>query len=476
MNPMRLLWSVALAGLLFACTKPNPKSCADGICNDQAFPFCDVDGTLGGEPNECIAVDCTPGEVAECRGDIAVTCSSMGNNFDLVSCEGRCEVAQGGCVECLVDSECSNPEPICEGLTRQCRGCREDTECPSGVCNLQTGACVASADVVYAMPSGSGPAPCTMSAPCPLDRAISTALAAPTPPVVRMLQGVYTVGIGLNVNKSLTIVGSGATLNTNSQAVLVEGGGTLELRDLILQGQFPAGGVGCGFQTTPSTLILRKVTSQPEPGASNIAVGKCTLKVIQSELRGAENTLPIVRVESDGVLESDRSRFVTSLTGNLVQFIGQRMRGKMTNSIMDGVGFQFGASDPGGGSSQSQFDLGFNTFINVDVSCINPNNYRFAIVFENNIFQWSSAAPVLDGPVCTFNHNIFSPSTNRGGTNRDADPKFVDSAQKNYQLQVSSPAVDTGNASALLPASPDFAGVTRPQGAKPDIGAYERKP
>jgi hypothetical protein len=82
---------------LQACTTPNPRSCADGLCTDQRFPFCDVAGDLGGTPNECIAVTCTPGEFAECRGDTAVICNATGNDFDLVECQQGCDAASGGC-------------------------------------------------------------------------------------------------------------------------------------------------------------------------------------------------------------------------------------------------------------------------------------------------------------------------------------------------------------------------------------------
>ncbi len=86
------LWAVV------ACTKPNPLACADGACSDPAFPFCDTQGTLGGRQNECIAVSCTPGEVAECRGSEAVVCNETGDNYEVQACVRGCEVDRGGCV------------------------------------------------------------------------------------------------------------------------------------------------------------------------------------------------------------------------------------------------------------------------------------------------------------------------------------------------------------------------------------------
>jgi hypothetical protein len=58
------------------------------------------------------------------------------------------------------------------------------------------------------------------------------------------------------------------------------------------------------------------------------------------------------------------------------------------------------------------------------------------------------------------------------GGNRTTDPLFVDYASRNFHLQAGSPAIDYG----LAGYSPgdDFEGRTRPQGAAPDAGAYER--
>ncbi len=90
------LFSVALA----SCTKPNPRSCQDGTCGEPAFPVCDVDGSLGGEPETCIAVECTPGELESCRGDSERRCNSDGTNYDVTRCERGCDEAADGCRQC----------------------------------------------------------------------------------------------------------------------------------------------------------------------------------------------------------------------------------------------------------------------------------------------------------------------------------------------------------------------------------------
>ncbi len=52
----------------------------------------------------------------------------------------------------------------------------------------------------------------------------------------------------------------------------------------------------------------------------------------------------------------------------------------------------------------------------------------------------------------------------------DADPRFVDAAGDDYHLAVGSPAIDNGVDAGI---TIDLDGVTRPQGARYDIGAYE---
>ena len=81
------------------CTSPNPKSCLDDHhCSDPSLPFCDEDGSIGGTAGTCIAVGCTANEFQECRGDKALTCNALGDNYDLVDCPYGCGAT--GCLPC----------------------------------------------------------------------------------------------------------------------------------------------------------------------------------------------------------------------------------------------------------------------------------------------------------------------------------------------------------------------------------------
>jgi len=81
------LWLVPAVG----CTRHNPAAdCPTGTCSDPST-FCDVDGTLAGEPGKCLSISCTPNQVHEtCRGNELLTCNQAGNNFVVTSCPHGC--------------------------------------------------------------------------------------------------------------------------------------------------------------------------------------------------------------------------------------------------------------------------------------------------------------------------------------------------------------------------------------------------
>ena len=87
--------------LISACGFPrpadvlDPHSCANGICTDPAYPFCDEGGELSGTANTCVAVTCTPGDFATCRGDAELSCNSGGTTYNAVQCARGCDPAIG---------------------------------------------------------------------------------------------------------------------------------------------------------------------------------------------------------------------------------------------------------------------------------------------------------------------------------------------------------------------------------------------
>jgi hypothetical protein len=70
-------------------------------------------------------------------------------------------------------------------------------------------------------------------------------------------------------------------------------------------------------------------------------------------------------------------------------------------------------------------------------------------------------------------HNLWGDGTDKSwGTNAiTIDPLFINKNQNNFQLQSTSPAINSGSTNTA--ATNDILGITRPQGTTADIGAYE---
>jgi hypothetical protein len=98
-------------------TKKNPAlMCPGGQCADSRFPYCDVDGAVGGTPNECLAVSCTPGQFIACDGDKSIVCNAAGSDYDSATCPTGCSTDTNGCKPCPANTAtCGNGElDVCD--------------------------------------------------------------------------------------------------------------------------------------------------------------------------------------------------------------------------------------------------------------------------------------------------------------------------------------------------------------------------
>jgi hypothetical protein len=459
---LRLLVFVGV-GLAGCGTRPNPRSCADGLCTDQAFPFCDVDGVLGGTPNECIAVTCTPEEFAGCRGTDAIVCNNVGNDFNLVDCPLGCDEAIGGCVRCATDGDCGIDAPVCDDETGACRTCALDSECPSEVCNAD-GSCAQESEVAYASPTGGG-STCAHATPCSVILAVTAAKNAPVPLTVRLLPGVYAADIVLPATlitpQPIVVVATGANL-----AGLDSLNANLDIRNATV-----AGSLACLGPVAPpfSGLILRDSVIDSVFGLS---ASNCHLRILNTTTNVNLNLGSKVTVEIDRMHMRANEPLV-------IAFAGPSVSARITNSVLEDVSLSFRAED--NFNDDVGIDLAFNTIV-----LSSPNNQHVCptaaavnrtVNFENNVMV-ALAPPagsqnVIVGTTCTTAHNVMFPQVTARPGNIIADPLFVDGAAKNFRLQATSPAIDAAMPSAGLESDHDFEGTTRPQGPQPDIGAFE---
>lgn len=112
-----------------------------------------------------------------------------------------------------------------------------------------------------------------------------------------------------------------------------------------------------------------------------------------------------------------------------------------------------------GGNQSGAISIGMPTSFDDNVvdlvggeTYISPASDTSGTIGNNDLFYGAGAAPDL------FSYSL------------SADPQFVDPVNDKYQLQSSSPAIDTGTSTAN---KWDILGVSRPQGQDWDIGAYE---
>jgi hypothetical protein len=442
----------------------DPETCQDGVCVDSRFPFCDAEGDIGGVPNACIAVNCAPGDVATCRGDVAVTCNQTGDDYEMISCANGCDTS--GCipppeeVECSTNEQCANPAPICSS-EMTCRGCQSDNECPSTVCESSTGACLAEATIVYAAAGGSTSSSCTLANPCSIERAVEQATAGAGGRTLRMLPGAaFTTDIAIRGNTSVFVVAQGAS---TSAKLIVQNGASVDVRGLTLT-LLGFGNVTCGDATTgapTSSLALRDVTG------ANLSVAKCNLRM-RGGSAGALSTT------SDAAVEADSVRF----TFGFSTISGQRVQVSVKNSILAGS-INLGTSDPMG-TPGSQLTVAFSTFAFAPGSALTCDvagtDYVRSEVFENNVFFSTGGSDVVYPRRCVFRNNIMFPQATVIANNTFVDPQLVDPASGDYRLKATSPAINAAIPSSGLGTDHDFDGVMRPQGAAPDIGAFERAP
>jgi hypothetical protein len=204
-----------------------------------------------------------------------------------------------------------------------------------------------------------------------------------------------------------------------------------------------------------------------------VTVGKCFATFERSDLEANDNSG--VTLGTDAVFIANRSRFHSSGQFGVGSF-GSKIAVRITNSVLEHVFFLWNAG--GSAPGDSLVTLAFNTIVldgqGLDCSMNSTSQYRTSL-YENNIVVATNVNSSVMGTTCTLSHNILYPFTGTVGTNIVADPLFVNAAAGDYHLDGASPAVDAAVPGDIVP-SADYDGAARPQGAAPDIGAFERAP
>src|SRR2546429_5614567 len=109
-------------------------------------------------------------------------------------------------------------------------------------------------------------------------------------------------------------------------------------------------------------------------------------------------------------------------------------------------------------------------------STLFPYTTLFRSYIQNNIFYQPGQNVGISGTTsgAHIDHNLSTGTVGGGGIGsniENTDPQFVNPSALDFRLQAGSPAIDAGVTLSYV--SSDVLGVSRPQGAADDIGAFE---
>jgi len=455
---------------LFCCTTTEACSRNQGPgvitpCTDPARPWCDNDGEYGpgrtciadplaspcDGPEDCSSERpyCVERTCVECEDNLqceattpvcssAHLCGSCEGDGD---CEGRadasrCFVADGACVACLEPADCSAVgAPICDEATHACRGCEADGECASDICDREAGACIAEASVIFLSPTGVGTGLCTRAAPCN-SFAVAMALVSGSRNVIKAAPGTYSGKVTIDA-VAVTILAEGATIQPaaiDQTVVTVTNAASATITGLTVDGATgPATGVGVRCDAA-STLRLRRSVVKGSSGGG-ISISGCQFSLVNNTIArngNASSTFGGVQLSSISAASGPAHDFeFNTVTGNAGDL-----------NVVTGVACGL-----------------------VSTALVFSNN----IVYSNTVS--GTGTQVGGDDDCSWRYSNVGPQAVAGDGNINADPQFVDAANRNYHLQPASPSRDVADPAATLDL--DIDGDARPQGDRRDQGADE---
>jgi hypothetical protein len=324
---------------------------------------------------------------------------------------------------------------------------------------------------VYASPSGGGQ--CSLTQPCTLSVAIMVAANAPVTPIVRMLPGNYTEPLEVHqaTAKPIEIVATGASISPSVTAIVVDGGADVRIRGLTVVNPTIA---RCGLAASaPSALSLQDASLTLIGNSTAVRSTRCKLKLSTSEISLGSSEI-LTQLGDDSELTMDRIHIHGNASHHITG-VGKHLKVSITNSLFEDVGLDFVGDDsagPGSSITIAESTLIYTLNTSLGQGC-DPAPNR-VVRYENSIIASLGAFDSVREVGCTFVNTILARQQVAIPGTVVADPQFVAPALKDFHIQNTSPAVDAATTSIFgLDSAVDLEGVTRPQGAKADIGAFE---
>lgn len=396
--------------------------------------------------------------------------------------QARCLVG-GRCAECTNSKGCPGEAPVC-GAVGMCRGCMQNDECSSGVCDVGAGTCKPTSASVYALAvTGFNTATCgDILEPCAQLTAAASKLTALRPNLV-LLATPNKFNFGSAVLPSvrgLLVIGNKVVVAPydGSFAFKVTGGSVtfdgVDLRSSRTAAQ-PA------LVCSAGTLLIKD--SHFEGNSVAVSANDCDLVVGQSEFVANASPLENGYVAlsagcTDAVcahtLAIDRSRFESN---------GKALYTSMNTVIQNSLFVRNGDSGSSGAYNRvlefrGKLKLAYNTLLENYNGC----SYVGLLACDSGDCEavgnitFNNFPKPLDCPDQVF-YNFTRMSYNLTETlypglgNLVGDPLLTNTATFDYTPRKGSRAIDNGN--PLDAPKVDYTGNARPLGAAPDIGAIE---
>ena len=455
-----------------------------GDCSGfAATPACKSDGTCV----QCVAkTDCS-GATPACGPNN--TCVACTENGDCSGTTPACRVADNTCVACVVNHDCPLTSPVC-GSDNTCGACTQDSDCTSGFCNEQIGACASDEQIVFMDPGGLGSA-CTRGAPCGkfVD---AVPLLSGDRSYLLMLPGTsnYDTGNALINGKNIVAHADGSTFGF-TQAELGSGQVFLQFTNSTSRwrgGKVSPISIGGGSETliavANSSVDLSNLTIAGSFLASTVdAVGIAATQASEVHLRNVAITGLDATEQGNAAAHQGTAISIanSSLVGNQVSiansFAPLVTKGStlaLDNVIITGAGTTPVQLDSTQGTITEATIANTNSAV-VDWGVVCTSMTSPGVTISNSILWTTSSTQtgpnVISGSFCTLKNSDYTIRAHVDpiiSTCESADPLFVDPSN-DFHLMTGSPAIDF----ATTGGSVDFDGVSRPQGAGFDVGAYE---
>ncbi len=253
-----------------------------------AQPACDAGNGVSNNPDCETGLYCSSeGECVDCSGLVGDdSCASVDVNTPV------CDPASGTCVECLEGQAeaCSGDTPVCDGEAMTCQPCTSNSQCQSGACVLDTGACFPADSVIWVNRLGANCLEATGSNDkpfCEIADAVDSIIDT-DPRLIRVKpSATYTKQIDVSSGLTIAIMRESDETDpivlqvANEDSVQIAQNAKVYIEDLSIRGEGPTTAAGVVCNSALISLTRSEIVDKRGTGAIS---NDCELMIDGSRL------------------------------------------------------------------------------------------------------------------------------------------------------------------------------------------------